>query len=84
MLPDSYFLDHLQGRCAILKSLKKSYIGLLKFKALQCLENKDFVSRGLSPCPARPGYIQFQADFKPNNISLKWIILFVVDAQSVK
>ena len=24
-----------------------------------------------NPCPATPGYIRFQADFKPNNMSLK-------------
>ena len=28
-------------------SLKVLYIGLLQFKALKCLENKGFVSRGL-------------------------------------
>ena len=38
----------------------------------------------LSPCPARPGYIRFQAYFKPNNMSLKWTIQFVVDVQLVK
>ena len=25
----------------------------------------------INPCPATPGYIRFQADFKPNNMSLK-------------
>ena len=37
----------MQGCRSILKSPKKSYIGLLIFKALKCLENKGFVSRGL-------------------------------------
>ena len=40
----------------------------------------------LNLCPATPIYIRLQADFKPNNISLKWKIYcsFVVDAQAVK
>ena len=32
--------------------------------------------------PAAPIY--FQADIKPNNMSLKWIIKFVLDVQLVK
>ena len=42
----------------------------------------------LRPCNPRPDtsiliYIRSQADFKPNNMSLKLIIQFVVDAQLV-
>ena len=29
-------------------------------------------------------YTRFQADFRPNNVSLKWIIQFVGDDQLVK
>ena len=37
---------------------------------------------GINPCPAKPVYIRFLSDFKPNNMSLKWIIHFVVDVIS--
>ena len=33
---------------------------------------------------ATPVYMRFQVDVNPSNMSLKWIIQFVVDAQLVK
>ena len=41
--------------------------------SLVCSENVNF-------CAARPVYIRFQANFKPNKISLKWIKPSVVYA----
>ena len=33
-------------------------------------------SEGVNPCPAKPVYMykRYQADIKPNNMSLKWMI----------
>ena len=42
---------------------------------------KQVKAMNVNPCLATPGYRRFQADFKPNNMSLKWIIRLVVDAQ---
>ena len=35
---------------------------------------KQQVTKHINPCPAMPVYILFQADFKPDNMSLSLII----------
>ena len=51
-------------------TIKKSMDHLLYYIVLYMQITEEQVSH-VNPCPATPGYIWFQADFKPNNMPLK-------------
>ena len=54
----------------------------IDFRCQNLTSKVDPRAERVKPCAARAGYMRFEADFKPNNMSLKWwVISFVVDAQ---
>ena len=45
-----------------------------RLKNLDTMPHVNPLDASFNLCPATPVYMRFQACFKPNNMSLKWII----------